>query len=291
MVVVTSAGASCVNEESEGRGENVMKKQPIVVPEGKKVNLAEYSPDYKGEYQDKLDARDDLMKNLVKLQELQELFYASHKHGLLIVLQGTDASGKDGTIRHVMDAFNPEGCRVANFKGPTPIELAHDFLWRIHKQAPGRGEIVIFNRSHYEDVLIVRVENLVPEKVWKARYDHINNFERLLVDEGTVVLKFYLHLSEDEQKERFQERLQDPTKQWKFNTEDVEKRKKWKDYTKAYEEVLTRCSTPWAPWHIVPADRKWYRNLAVSEVLVAALENLNMKYPGLEKGAKDIVIK
>jgi len=267
-----------------------MKKQQIMVPEGKKVQLADYSPDDKGDYRDKLDARDDLMKNLEKLRELQELFYASHKHGLLIVLQGTDASGKDGTIRHVMDAFNPQGCRVANFKGPTPIELAHDFLWRIHKQAPASGEIVIFNRSHYEDVLIVRVENLVPEKVWKARYDHINSFERLLVDEGTVILKFYLHLSEDEQKERFLERLQDPTKYWKFNTEDVEKRKKWKDYTKAYEEVLTRCNTPWAPWHIVPADRKWYRNLIVSEVLVAALEKLDMKYPGLEKGAKGMKI-
>lgn len=268
-----------------------MKKQPIVAPEGKDVKLADYSPDYKDGYRDKFDACDDLLENLEKLVELQELLYASKKHGLLIVLQGSDASGKDGTIRHVMDAFNPQGCYVTSFKSPTPIELAHDFLWRIHLHVPARGEIVIFNRSHYEDVLIVRVENLVPEEIWKARYDHINNFERLLVGEGTVVLKFYLHISEDEQKERFQQRLEDPTKYWKFNLEDVEKRKKWKDYVKAYEEALTRCNTPWAPWHIVPANRKWYRNLVVSQVLVKALEKLDMKYPGLEKGAKGMKIK
>jgi PPK2 family polyphosphate:nucleotide phosphotransferase len=268
-----------------------MKNQPIMVPEGEKVKLADYDTDYKGKYQDKLDARDDLVKNLDKLRELQELLYASKKSGVLIVLQGTDASGKDGTIRHVMDAFNPQGCSVSGFKTPTSIELAHDFLWRIHLHTPPRGGIVIFNRSHYEDVLIVRVENLVPENVWKERYDHINNFERLLVDEGTLVLKFFLHISEEEQKERFQQRLDDPTKNWKFNVDDLEKRKKWSDYIKAYEEALTLCNTPWAPWHIVPADRKWYRNLVVSEVLVDAMEKLDMKYPPLEAAAEGSKIK
>lgn len=268
-----------------------MKEQPIVVPAKSKVKLADYDPDYKGAYKDKLDALKDQAKNLAKLVELQELLYASKKKGLLIVLQGTDASGKDGTIRHVMDAFNPQGCHVASFKGPTPLELSHDFLWRIHLQAPAKGDIVIFNRSHYEDVLIVRVDDLAPEKVWKARYDHINNFERMLVDEGTLILKFYLHISKDEQKQRFEERLSDPTKYWKFSADDASKRKKWDEYEKAYEEVLTRCNTPWAPWHIVPADRKWYRNLIVSQVLVDALEKLGMKYPALAPEAKGIKIE
>ncbi len=258
-----------------------MPEQPILVPRGAKVKLEQFKPDYKGSYTDKLDARDDLLKNLAKLTELQELFYAWKKRGLLIVLQGRDASGKDGVIRHVMNAFNPQGCRVANFKVPTSLELSHDFLWRVHAQAPARGEIVIFNRSHYEDVLGVRVDSLAPKDVWSARYRHINNFERMLTDEGTIILKFYLHISKEEQKEQFQERLDDPTKNWKFSIDDVKKREQWDEYDKAYEDMLTRCNTPWAPWYVIPADRKWYRNLVISQVLVETLEKLKMKYPEL----------
>lgn len=268
-----------------------MADQPIRVPKGSKVKLADFSPDHKGRYADKLDARDDLLKNLAKLAELQELLYATKKRGVLIVLQGRDASGKDGTIRHVMNAFNPQGCRVASFKVPTSLELSHDFLWRVHAQTPGRGEIVIFNRSHYEDVLVVRVDNLVPKGIWEERYKHINNFERLLVDEGVLILKFYLHISRDEQKEQFQERIDDPTKHWKFSIDDVEKRKQWDQYDKAYEEMLTRCNTPWAPWYIIPANRKWYRNLVISEVLVEALEKLKMKYPELPEELKGLKIE
>ncbi|HUP50561.1 MAG TPA: polyphosphate kinase 2 family protein [Thermoanaerobaculia bacterium] len=214
-----------------------------------------------------------------RLDELQDLFYASRRQKLLIVLQGMDTSGKDGTIRKVFASMDPLGLRVAAFKAPSEEELDHDFLWRIHRRVPGLGEVVIFNRSHYEDVLVVRVRNLVPEKVWKARYAQINDFERMLAEAGTTIVKFFLHIDQKEQKERLQSRLDDPTKRWKFCRGDLDDRKLWKDYTRAYEDVLSRTSTEWAPWYVVPANKKWYRNVVVSQVLVDMLEGLDLRYP------------
>jgi PPK2 family polyphosphate:nucleotide phosphotransferase len=214
-----------------------------------------------------------------ELQTLQELLYAENKHKVLVVLQAMDTGGKDGTIRRVFDGVNPQGVKVASFKVPTPEELAHDFLWRVHKLVPGRGEMVIFNRSHYEDVLVVRVHGLVPEPVWKRRYDQINDFERMLAETGTAILKFFLYIDLDEQKERLQARLDDPTKHWKFNVGDLAERKLWNEYIKAYEDVLERTSTEYAPWYVVPANRKWYRDLVISTVLVETLKGLKMEYP------------
>ena len=205
--------------------------------------------------------------------------YAEHKRKVLIVLQGIDTSGKDSTIRHVFGDVNPQGTKVANFKVPTEKELDHDYLWRVHPHTPGKGEIVIFNRSHYEDVLVVRVHGLVPEKVWKRRYDHINEFERLLAEEGTTILKFFLNVSEEEQARRFLARLDQPEKRWKFNPGDLEEREYWDDYTKAYEDMLCKTSTDWAPWYVIPSDRKWYRNLVVASVIVKTLQNLDMQFP------------
>jgi PPK2 family polyphosphate:nucleotide phosphotransferase len=224
------------------------------------------------------------------LEELQEMLYAEHKHKVLIVLQAMDTGGKDGTIRHVFEGVNPQGVRVAGFKKPTPEELDHDFLWRVHKQVPGKGEVVIFNRSHYEDVLVVRVHNLAPQEVWSKRYDHINDFERMLVDEGTTILKFFLHIDLDEQKERLQARLDEPNKRWKFNPEDLEERKLWPQYVKAYEDAISKTSTDWAPWYIVPANRKWYRNLVVGTVIIETLKDLDMRYPEAEFDPADIKI-
>jgi len=228
-----------------------------------------------------------------RLEELQELLYAEGKHKVLIVLQALDSGGKDGVIRHVFDGVNPQGVKVANFKKPTSEELAHDYLWRVHKHTPGSGEITIFNRSHYEDVLVVRVHNLVPPDVWQRRYAQINAFERLLVEEGTTILKFYLHISKGEQKERFLARLDEPHKRWKFNVADLKERALWEDYQRAYEAVLSKTSTPWAPWYIVPADRKWYRNLVIGTVLVETLQGLNMHYPepeqDLDKARTDLL--
>ncbi|CAN5813793.1 polyphosphate kinase 2 family protein [soil metagenome] len=202
-----------------------------------------------------------------ELIELQELLYAVRLHSVLIILQGRDTSGKDGTIRHVAGPLNSQGCTVASFKVPTEAELAHDFLWRVHSWTPPKGEIRIFNRSHYEDVLVVRVHELVPGEVWRQRYDHINAFERLLANSDTIILKFYLHISKDEQKQRLLKREQDPIKAWKLSVTDWKEREYWEDYTAAYEEALTRCSTQHAPWFIVPADKKWFRDLAVAETL------------------------
>ena len=207
-----------------------------------------------------------------EMTRLQELLYAAGQHSVLIVLQGRDTSGKDGTIKTVMGPLNSLGCQVASFKVPTAEELAHDFLWRIHKHTPGKGEIMIFNRSHYEDVLVVRVHKIVPDKVWRARYDHINCFEKLLVESNTIVLKFYLHISKQEQEKRLLEREQDATKYWKLSAGDWKEREYWNDYTRAYEDTLNRCSTPQAPWFIVPANKKWFRNLAVAEAIVSALK-------------------
>ena len=264
--------------------------QPLLVEPGTQVRLAEYDPGYSGDYASKADAKKVLKRNTKRLRELQEVMWAEHKHALLIVLQAMDAGGKDGTIGHVMRGVNPQGCQVTSFKVPTKEELDHDYLWRVHKATPRRGHIGIFNRSHYEDVLVVRVHELVPPEVWQPRYEQINHFEKLLTDTGTTILKFFLHISKEEQKERFQARLADPHKNWKFSLDDVRKREHWDEYMRAYEDALSRCSTPWAPWYIIPADRKWYRNLIISEIIVATLEKLDMHYPPPLPDADKIVI-
>jgi PPK2 family polyphosphate:nucleotide phosphotransferase len=256
-----------------------------------KVSLGEHDPGDRRAFRgDKDAALEAALKLSQKLGELQELLYAGHEHKVLVVLQGMDTSGKDGVVRHVFEGINPQGVKVHAFKAPTPEELGHDFLWRIHKCVPGKGEIAIFNRSHYEDVLVVRVHNLVPQEVWKPRYDSINGFEKTLHQEGVVILKFFLHISKDEQRKRLQARLDDPTKRWKFNPADLPERRLWTDYQKAYEEVLSRTSTPYAPWFVVPANKKWYRNLAVATLLVEAMEGLHMKFPKADFNPAKIVI-
>ncbi len=213
-----------------------------------------------------------------RIGELQELLYAGHQHKLLVILQGMDTSGKDGAVRHVMSEVSLQGVRVVSFKKPTEVELDHDYLWRVHREVPAAGEIVVFNRSHYEDVLIVRVHSLVPKAVWSKRYDQINDFERMLAENGVTILKFFLHISPEEQRERLQARLDDPTKRWKFQHGDLDERKLWNDYMRAYDDALDRTSTKWAPWTIVPSNRKWVRNWIVARKIVDALEKLKMKY-------------
>ena len=226
-----------------------------------------------------------------ELETLQELLFAEGKHKILIVLQAMDTGGKDGTIRHVFEGVNPQGVKVASFKAPTRQELAHDYLWRVHKHTPGKGEIVIFNRSHYEDVLVVRVHDLVPETVWSKRYEHISAFEKTLTDEGTTILKFYLHIDKDEQKERLQARLDEPHKNWKFSLGDLEERKLWDQYTDAFEDALEKTSTESSPWYVIPANRKWYRNLVISSIIIEKLKSLNMSYPDPEDDLSGVVIE
>jgi PPK2 family polyphosphate:nucleotide phosphotransferase len=261
-----------------------------VVP-GRRVRLSSHDPDETLHFKDKASATKHLERNGERLGELQEVLYAQGRHTVLIVLQAMDTGGKDGTIEHVMGGFSPLGCRVASFKAPTAIELAHDFLWRVHKAVPSKGEIGIFNRSHYEDVLIVRVHNLVPRKAWRERYQQINDFEEMLASNGVTIVKFFLHISKDEQKERLEARLRDPQKRWKFNARDLDERKLWDDYMKAYEDALTRCTSPHAPWFIIPANHKWFRNLAVSQILVETLEGLKMKFPKPAADLSHIVIR
>ena len=257
-----------------------------------KINLKDWDPDDKSEFNgEKEEGEESLYPLNKKLESLQELLYAESKHKLLVVFQAMDAGGKDGTIREVFEGVNPQGVKVASFKVPTKKELAHDYLWRVHKHTPGNGEIVIFNRSHYEDVLVVRVNNFVDKKIWKKRYEHINNFEKMLADEGTTILKFYLHISKEEQKGRFQERLDKKHKNWKFSLGDLEVRKQWDDYAKAYEDMLEKTSTDYAPWYIIPANRKWYRNIVISNIIINTLESLNMKFPKPEDDLSNIVIE
>lgn len=232
----------------------------------RRIKLKDYDPEDHGGLK-RENAEKKTLELVEELSELQELLYAARQQSLLIILQGRDTSGKDGTIRHVGGAFNAQSCSVASFKVPSEEELAHDFLWRIHVQTPPIGQIRIFNRSHYEDVLVVRVHKLVPDEVWQPRYEHINSFERLLGDSATIVLKFYLHISKDEQEERLLEREKDPAKSWKLSVGDWSEREYWDDYTSAYEDAINQCSTKRAPWFIVPADKKWFRNLAVAEAL------------------------
>lgn len=227
----------------------------------------------------KEDAEPQLAECRERLSKLQYKLYADGRHAVLIVLQATDGGGKDSTIQHVMTAFNPQGCSVHSYKAPNSLELRHDYLWRIHQHVPPRGEVGVFNRSHYEDVLIVRVDKLVPEDTWRKRYDQINNFERMLSENDVHIVKFFLQISKDEQRRRFQDRLDDPTKHWKFNVDDVSKRKQWDEYQSAYEDALSLCSTKHAPWYVIPADRKWFRNLAISQILAAEMEKLPLRFP------------
>lgn len=242
-------------------------------------------------HQDREAAEKEFKALRDELIDLQSRLYAEGKRKLLIVLQAMDAGGKDGTIRRVFRGVNPQGVRVTSFKVPSKLELAHDFLWRVHLAVPATGMIGVFNRSHYEDVLVVRVHNLVPESVWRPRYEHINAFEKLLADTGTTIFKFYLHISKAEQKERFQARLDNPDKHWKFAVEDLEKRKLWNEYMAAAEEMLQRCNTRWAPWYVIPADQKWYRNLTITRTIVHTIRELNIQYPEPEDDLTGIVIE
>lgn len=255
---------------------------------GSRVRLRDIDPAGTGGLA-KDETEDDRAKIQAELEELQELMYAENRRRLLIVLQGMDTAGKDGTVRFLMGGLSAVGTRITSFKKPTPTELEHDFLWRVHPHVPGNGETAIFNRSHYEDVLVVRVHELVPPAVWRKRFDHINEFERMLSDSGTTILKFFLHISKEEQKERLEARVADPTKRWKFNHGDLEERKLWSSYRKAYEEVLEKTSTAYAPWFVIPSDRKWLRNHAIGTVVVDTLRKLKMAYP--EVDLSDVVVK
>lgn len=254
------------------------------------VRLAELATDGKQFHEDRKTAESEFKALRRELIELQRKLYAEGKQKLLIVFQAMDAGGKDGTIRNIFRGVNPQGVRVTSFKVPSKEELAHDFLWRIHKAVPAKGMISVFNRSHYEDVLVVRVHDIVPESVWRPRYEQINQFENLLHDTGTRILKFYLHISKEEQKERFQDRLDEPAKNWKFSVEDLEKRKYWGNYMTAYEEMLQRCTTSHSPWHVIPGNQKWYRNLAVTRTIVETLRDMNPQYPPPEDDMEHVVI-
>ena len=257
-----------------------MDEEKCRIPPKSKINLKDFDPNDTSLFDGgKKEAKAAMVELNQKLSELQELLYAEGKHKMLIILQAMDTGGKDGTIRSVFEGVNPQGVKVASFKTPTALELSHDYLWRIHQHTPARGEVVIFNRSQYEDVLVVRVHSLVPEEVWSKRYEHINAFERMLCDEGTTILKFYLHIDLKEQAKRFLARVEDPTKQWKFNPGDLSERERWNEYMQAYEDMLNRTSTAWAPWYVIPANKKWYRNWLIAKIVVKTLKDLDMRYP------------
>jgi PPK2 family polyphosphate:nucleotide phosphotransferase len=264
---------------------------PYLVTPGKGFRLKDVPTGDQGRFKDKEAAAAPTAKNLEALDELQERLYAEAKRALLVIFQAMDCGGKDGAIEHVFSGVNPQGCIVASFKAPSSRELSQDFLWRIHAAVPPRGMIGIFNRSHYESVLVERVRELVPKKVWEKRYDHINHFEQMLVDEGMTILKFFLHISKDEQKRRLQARLDDPTKHWKFNVADLKERQYWEDYQSAYQDALSRCSTRYAPWYVVPANRKWYRNWVISDTIVRAMKKMNPQYPEPQAGLEKVVVK
>ena len=263
----------------------------IVVPPGQPVAFAkDFETDYTGTYKDKKDAEADLASNVQRLADQQDLLYASDTYALLILFQALDAAGKDSTIKHVMSGVNPQGCQVQSFKAPSAEELDHDYLWRTTRNLPRRGQIGIFNRSYYEEVLVTRVhpeilarQHLPPKldkkNIWKQRFDDINNFERYLTNNGTVILKFFLNVSKDEQKKRFLRRIEEKEKNWKFSAADIRERQFWPQYVDAYEQVFTHTSTPWAPWLVIPADHKWFTRLCVSQVIVAALKSLSLRYP------------
>jgi PPK2 family polyphosphate:nucleotide phosphotransferase len=266
-------------------GKQFVKK--FRIPPGKGVRLDDFDPAFKSKHS-KSQALRRTQELCEKMSELQQKLFAERKRSLLICLQALDAGGKDGVIKQVIASMNPAGCDVANFKEPTAEELAHDFLWRVEAKTPGRGEVAIFNRSHYEDVLIVRVHNLVPKEIWSKRYEHINNFEQLHVESGTRILKFFLHISKEEQLKRFEQRLDDPTKRWKISESDYSEREYWDDYVRAYEDALAKCNTEDAPWFVIPADHKWFRDLAVSEIIVATLESMDIQVPKPSVNIEDI---
>ena len=254
-------------------------KGAIRVRPGRAIRLEDIDPDAHGGFADKDEARTSLSMDLDRLRDRQRLLYADGRHALLVVLQAMDTGGKDGTIRHVMSGLNPVACAVTSFKVPSAEEMAHDFLWRIHKAVPPRGVIGVFNRSHYEDVLVVRVHELVPKEVWRQRYAQINEFERILTQNGVTIVKFYLHISKKEQKRRLEARLEDPQKNWKFQEGDLVERKRWGDYMAAYEEAINRCSTEWAPWYVVPANVKWARDAMVARVLLQTMDSMKLRWP------------
>lgn len=290
-------------EPEGGLGETVSEPEKLVgdgtpsvdypryrVEPGKPVRFSDLDPGESENYDNEEDVAEELEKLRGKLENLQERLWAEGKQSLLVVLQAMDTGGKDGTIKHVFGGINPQGCQVAGFKVPSTEEAAHDFLWRIHQKTPGKGLITIFNRSHYEDVLIVRVKNFVPEEVWKQRYGLINDFERLLSQNNTVILKFFLHISKDEQKRRLQDRIDTPDKNWKFASGDLAERALWDDYMLAYQDAVNLCSTDYAPWYVVPANKKWYRNLVIARTIADTLEAMNPQYPAPEEGLDKIVI-
>jgi PPK2 family polyphosphate:nucleotide phosphotransferase len=258
--------------------------------QGNSVQLADMPTTANTFHSDRKAAEVEFKALRDELIQLQARLYAEGKHKLLVVLQAMDAGGKDGTIRRVFRGVNPQGVGVTPFKAPTRAELAHDFLWRVHKAVPAKGMIGVFNRSHYEDVLVVRVHDIVSESVWRPRYQQINDFEKMLSDSGTTILKFYLHISKDEQRERFRARLDNPDKNWKFSVEDLEKRKYWEHYMTAFEEALYQCTTPWAPWYVIPADQKWYRNLVITRIIVDTIKKFNPQYPPPDGDFSHIVI-
>jgi PPK2 family polyphosphate:nucleotide phosphotransferase len=268
----------------------VMPHSTQVKP-GTQVNLSDCDPGDTSLSSGKDEAKVEIERDIQRLTELQEVLYAEDKRSLLIILQAMDAGGKDGTVEHVFRGVNPQGCEVTSFKVPSVEESDHDFLWRIHKAVPRKGHIGIFNRSQYEDVLVVRVHNLVPKQVWKERYDQINRFERLLTEMGTIILKFFLHISKDEQKRRFEERLANPRKNWKFSEVDLRERELWVEYQRAYEDALTKCSTEWAPWYVIPSNHKWYRNWLVAKTIVQTLDSLDLKFPAPKSDLSRIQIK
>lgn len=259
---------------------------------GTKVDLSKIdtraTPDFDGDKDDSLAVLDGRRQ---RLAELQDVLYAQNEHRVLFVLQAMDTGGKDGTIRHVFRDVDPIGVRMRSFKKPSERELAHDYLWRVHPHVPGDGELVVFNRSHYEDVLVVRVHGMIDDDRAEKRFRHIREFEQMLVDEGTTIVKVFLHISKDEQAERLQARLDEPDKNWKFSTGDLAERKRWDDYQRVYEDAISETSTDDAPWYVVPADRKWYRNLVVSQILIDTLEGLDLRYPDPEEGLADIVVE
>jgi PPK2 family polyphosphate:nucleotide phosphotransferase len=254
------------------------------------VDLSEFRPDdFHGWPKD--EARDATKDQLERLAELQDRLWAQQRHAVLVVLQGIDASGKDGAIRRVMSAFNPQGCQVSSFKVPTAEEAAHDFLWRVHQRVPAKGEIGVFNRSHYEEVLVVRVHELVPREVWTGRYELMNDFEETLTETGTTIVKFFLHISRDEQRERLQERYENPKKRWKFSLGDLEERALWHEYMKAYEDALSKTSTTTSPWYVIPSNRNWFRDLAIATILADTIADLKPEYPEPPDLPKNLVVK
>jgi PPK2 family polyphosphate:nucleotide phosphotransferase len=261
------------------------------VAPGKAPHLAKRDPGSKLGMKNKAAGLERLEALVAELSDLHNRLWAEARRSVLLVLQGLDASGKDGTIRHILTGVNPQGCRIVSFKPPSETELAHDYLWRVHANCPARGELGIFNRSHYEDIVAVRVRGLAPKEVWARRAQHVREFERMLGDEGTRVVKVFLHVSKDEQLERLQERLDDPAKRWKFQPGDLDDRKLWDEYTAAYEETIADTSTAWAPWHVVPADHNWVRNTAVASLLVAALKELDPQLPVPAEGLGEVTIE